>query len=218
MGVPNVSIGRGRRTSGTAEIRERTNTMSGRILHAVMVMATVASRVVSPVFAQDHPATPPPQSGQPGVLPPPPQYQPPAETQGPPAAPTRSIGFSTAPDYSRPNPMFPNPTAPFRPIRVEKPVLVNSPRVDQLIQSGKLNLSLEDAISLGLENNLGIAVSRYTPWLDEASLLYAKSGINGRFPLGYDFDPVLTGTFSLAQTATPVNNPFLAGVGASTAT
>src|SRR5580658_9772608 len=97
MGVPNVSIRRGCATAGTAEIRERTNTMSGRILHAVMVMATVASLVVSPVFAQDQPATTPPQSGQPGVLPPPPQYQPPAETQGPPVAPTRSIGFSTAP-------------------------------------------------------------------------------------------------------------------------
>jgi outer membrane protein len=182
--------------------------MSGRILHAVMVMATVASLVVSPVFAQDQPTTPPPQSGQPGVLPPPPQYQPPAETQGPPSAPTRSIGFSTAPDYSKPNPMFPNPVAPFRPIKVAKPELVNTPRIDQLIQNGKLNLSLEDAISLGLENNLAIAVERYTPWLDQASLLYAKSGANGRL----QFDPVVTSTLSLTDADTPINNPLFAGI------
>src|ERR1700728_5161924 len=163
MGVPDVSITRGSAISGTAEIRERTNTMSGRILHAVMVMATVASLVVPPVFAQNHPAPPPPQSGQPGVLPPPPQYQPPAETQGPPVAPTRGIGFSTAPDYSKPNPMFPNPVSAFRSIKVEKPVLVNTPRIEQLIQNGKLNLSLADSISLRRENNLAIAVERYTP-------------------------------------------------------
>jgi outer membrane protein len=182
--------------------------MSGRILHAVMVMATVASLVVSPVFAQDQPATPPPQSGQPGVLPPPPQYQPPAETQGPPVAPTRGIGFSTAPDYSKPNPMFPNPITAFRSIKVEKPVLLNTPRIEQLIQNGKLNLSLEDSISLGLENNLAIAVERYTPWLDEANLLYSKSGANGRL----QFDPVVTSTLSLTDSDTPINNPLFAGI------
>lgn len=183
--------------------------MSGRILHAVMVMATVASLVVSPVLAQDQPATPPPQSGQPGVLPPPPQYQPPPETQGPPPAPTRDMGFSATRDYSKPNPWFPNIIAPYTQMKVEKPVLTNTPRIEQLIQNGKLNLSLEDAISLGLENNLAIAVERYTPWLDEANLLYSKSGANGRT----QFDPVLTGAFNLTQSSTPVNNPFFAGVG-----
>jgi outer membrane protein len=183
--------------------------MSGRILHAVLVMATAASLVVSPLYAQDQPATPPPQSGQPGVLPPPPQYQPPPETQGPPPAPTRDMGFSATRDYSKPNAWFPNIIAPYTQMKVEKPVLTNTPRIDQLIQSGKLNLSLEDAISLGLENNLAIAVERYTPWLDEANLLYAKSGANGRT----QFDPVLTGAFNLTQSSTPVNNPFFAGVG-----
>jgi len=186
--------------------------MTGRILHAVMVIATAASLVASPVYAQDQPATPPQdqQSGQaPGVLPPPPQYQPPASTQGPPPAPTRNMGFSKGPDYSKPNSWFPNIIAPYTPIHVAKPELINTPRIDQLIQNGKLNLSLEDAISLGLENNLAIAVERYVPWLDEASLLLAKSGANGRL----QFDPTLTGAFNLNETTTPVNNPFFAGVG-----
>jgi outer membrane protein TolC len=174
-----------------------------------MVMVTAASLVVSPVFAQDQPATPPAQSDQPTVLPPPPQYQPPAETEGPPPAPTRSMGFSKTPDYSTPNAWFPNIFAPYTPMKVAKPEIINTPRIEQLIQGGKLNLSLEDAISLGLENNLAIAVERYVPWLDEASLLLAKSGINGRL----QFDPTVTGSFNLAQSSTPVNNPFFAGVG-----
>jgi outer membrane protein len=191
--------------------------MSGRILHAVMVMAIAASLVVSPVYAQDQPATPPSQSAQPGVLPPPPQYQPPAETQGPPPAPPRNIGFSKERDYSQPNAWFPNLIAPYTPIKVAKPELVNTPRIEQLIQNGKLNLSLEDAVSLGLENNLAIAVERYTPWLDEANLLYAKSGANGRL----QFDPVITSTISQADSDTPINNPLFAGItsiGTGTAT
>jgi outer membrane protein len=184
--------------------------MSRSTLHAIMVVATMAALVVSPVCAQDQPAaTPPAQSNQtPGVLPPPPQYEPPAESQGPPAAPTRSMGVAHQRDYSKPNSWFPDVIAPYTPMKVEKPVLVNTPRIEQLIQSGKLDLSLEDAISLGLENNLAIAVEQYVPWLDEASLLLAKSGANGLVK----FDPVVTSTLELANSITPINNPFFAGI------
>lgn len=48
--------------------------------------------------------------------------------------------------------------------------LENSPRLREMIQNGKLELSLDDAIGLALENNLDIAVARY-------SLLYAKTDI-----------------------------------------
>ena len=184
--------------------------MSGRFTHAVMVIATAASLMVSPVYAQDQQAAPPPaQSEQtPGVLPPPPQYQPPTATQGPPVAPTRNLGVASSRDYSKPNSWFPNLIAPYTPMKVAKPELVNTPRINQLIQDGKLNLSLEDAVSLGLENNLAIAVERYVPWLNEASLLLAKSGVNGRIV----FDPVVTSTLSLEQATTPINNPLFAGV------
>ena len=142
------------------------------------------------------------------MLPPPPQYQPPTATQGPPPAPDRKLGLSTGPDYSIPNPWFPNIIAPYTPMKVAKPELINTPRLNQLIQGGKLMLSLEDAISLGLENNLSIAVERYVPWLNEASLLLSKSGANGRLA----FDPVLTGNLALEQQITPINNPLFAGV------
>ena len=95
-------------------------------------------------------------------------------------------------------------------MRVAQPDLTNTPRINQLISSGKLMLSLEDAISLGLENNLAIAVEQYVPWLDQANLLLAKSGANGKTV----FDPSITGTLSLSQTTTPINNPFFGGTGA----
>ena len=66
--------------------------MSGRFTHAVMVIATAASLMVSPVYAQDQAPAPAAQTDQtPGVLPPPPQYQPPPTDQGPPPAPTRNL-------------------------------------------------------------------------------------------------------------------------------
>jgi outer membrane protein len=183
--------------------------MSGRLTQAVMVLILVYSLAVSPLYAQNQAPAQAEQRQAPGQMAPPPQYQPPPTTQGPPAAPARSLGFSTGPNYSNGRWWFPNLAAPYTPMNVPQPGLTNSPRIEQLISHEKLNLSLEDAISLGLENNLSIAVERYVPWLDEASLLLAKSGANGRL----QFDPTLTGTLSLAQTTTPINNPFFAGVG-----
>ncbi len=82
------------------------------------------------------------------------------------------------------------------------------PRIEQLLQGGKLMLSLQDAISLALENNLAIDVERYTPWLDEVSLLRAKSGINGLVP----FDPTPHGNLNVQDSVTPLNNPLFAGI------
>ncbi len=48
--------------------------------------------------------------------------------------------------------------------------MTNSERLHSLIQGGKLELSLDDAIALALENNLDIAVARYP-------LIYAKIDI-----------------------------------------
>ena len=93
-------------------------------------------------------------------------------------------------------------------MKQEEPSLTNSPRIEQLLQGGKLMLSLQDAISLALENNLAIDVERYAPWLDEVSLLRAKSGVNGLVP----FDPTFTGNLNVQDSVTPLNNPLFAGV------
>lgn len=52
----------------------------------------------------------------------------------------------------------------------------NSPRLDELIHDGKLYLSLSDAIALALENNLDVAVSRFSRKIAETQLLRAKTG------------------------------------------
>ncbi len=54
--------------------------------------------------------------------------------------------------------------------------LSNSGRLEQLLRGGNIYLSLQDAIALALENNLDIAIQRYSPINTDASLLRAKAG------------------------------------------
>jgi len=61
------------------------------------------------------------------------------------------------------------PTVP--PIR-----LSNSARMDSLIRAGKLYLSVNDAIALAIENNLGLEIDRYGPLLAQSSLNRALAG------------------------------------------
>jgi outer membrane protein TolC len=56
------------------------------------------------------------------------------------------------------------------------PVLLNSPRLKNLIHDGKLELSLADALALTLENNLDIVVQRYVMPFAQTDVLRAKSG------------------------------------------
>ncbi len=69
-----------------------------------------------------------------------------------------------------------NPFSSYTAVTVPEPDLANSPRLDQLIRDGKLYLSLEDAIDLALENNLDLAIARYTLPMAEMDLLRAKAG------------------------------------------
>jgi outer membrane protein len=54
--------------------------------------------------------------------------------------------------------------------------LGNSPLLQELIDNGKLELSLEDAVALAVENNLDIAVARYNLPIAQTDLLRAKGG------------------------------------------
>jgi len=163
-----------------------------RFWNAAMALLTAMALVVAPVRAQSQEAPAPGAQTQP--------------------AQTRNLKLSTGPDYSKSPRWFPDIIGPYVQSRVPLPPLTNSAHVAELIQDGKLMLSLEDAISLSLENNLSIAVERFIPWLDEASLLLAKSGVNGRL----SFDPTLTSSFSMEEQVAPVNSPF-AAVGVSCA-
>ena len=172
--------------------------MDGKLMRVVTALLAIISILTAPVFAQDQTGNAP--AAAPSATP--------ANGQAVPfvAVPPRTVDLKL--DYSPGRKWFPEITGPYTPMRSAEPSLTNSPRIEQLLQNGKLMLSLQDAISLALENNLAIDVERYTPWLDEVNLLRAKSGINGLVP----FDPTLTGNLNVQDSVTPLNNPLFAGV------
>ena len=187
--------------------------MTARRTHVALAMLTIASLITSPVLTQAQEPTQPAQA----------QAQAPVTT---PVIPMPGRTLSLGPDYSKGPRFFPNIIAPYEPINVPQPVLTNTPKIDQLIQDGKLMLSLDDAISIALENNLDIYVQRFTPWIAETQLLKAKAGgvpqsgssqnvVLGSGPTG-SFDPVITSNLNWSRTSQPINNPFTSGTGTTT--
>src|SRR6266852_9265504 len=85
-----------------------------------------------------------------------------------------SLGISKY-SYTRAPRGFPNLIAPYRPIRIPEPVLTNSPRLEQLIHEGKLELTLQDAVELALENSMDIAVQRYNVWFADTDILATEA-------------------------------------------
>jgi len=161
---------------------------------------------IAPAFAQDQGQSAPPT--------------PAAQPQ--PQAPARTIQISNQ-NYSIGKRWFPNVLAPYKPAFVPEPILTNSLRIEQMVQNGKLTISLQDAVDLALQNNLAIQVERYVPWLAEANILRTLSGgaptastiaALGTIP-AQNFDPQVTSTLSLDDKVIPVNNPLTAGTGGS---
>lgn len=180
--------------------------MTGRLIRVVVALYLVASLAVgAPAFAQA-----PQQSS--------PQTQTSATTNG--ATPYTSILFSR--NYGKGRRAFPNIFAPYTTDFVPQPTLTNGPTIYGLIHDGKLEISLQDAIALALENNLNIGVAEYTPWLDEANLLNAKGGgtplSTGAVQVGSGggaFDPVIGFNSSINDQSQTINNPLTSGVGTS---
>jgi len=81
-------------------------------------------------------------------------------------------------DYSKSRSQFPNVLAPYTPRDVPTPNLSNAPRIDQLMRDGKILLSINDAVSLALENNLDIVLARYNLNIADTDILRAKAGAN----------------------------------------
>lgn len=191
-----------------------------RPLVAAMLAGMLLGMPVSPVFAQNPPqevpSTPAPQTQQ---------AQPPAQ----PAMAPVSLGLAKY-DFTKGPRAFPNILNPYKPISIAQPQLTNSPKIEQMIHDAKLELSLQDAIELALENNIDIVVARYNPWLADTSILKAKAGGFGYATPGSAFvgstagftqtsyDPFITASVSLDDRSTPVNNPFLSGTGTATLT
>jgi len=79
-------------------------------------------------------------------------------------------------DYTKPKSHFWNPLAPYTPINVPLPRLGNASNLADLMQDGKIYLSLSDAVALGLENNYDIAIARINLDIADTDILRAKAG------------------------------------------
>ena len=217
-----------------------------RSLAAALLAGLLAGGSGSPAFAQDPGQSPPPQEQQEHPpLPTPqspeqnrPDQDPNAATQAPKPAygtgPTSppipvSLGVSKYSYRRAPRP-FPNLLNPYRQVSIPEFGTSNSPRVDQLIHDGKLEITLQDAVELALENSLDIAVARYNPWFADTDIMAAEAGglpqgISGaeiRFSTAnvpfLSYDPTLTTSVFFDDRSTPINNPFISGTGTAGAT
>lgn len=185
-----------------------------RTLLALILIAATAVGPISPVFAQT-PGQNPPSNPAPAAD---------ASAQSSSIAPVSSLGLSQH-DFTNGPKVFPHFFGIYQPIHVGEPSVTNSPRLDQLIHDGKLELSLQDTIELALENSMDITVARYVPWLADTSILKAKAGGAGQSTSGallgsstanlpiFSFDPLLTSVAQISSAQTPVNNPFISGTG-----
>jgi outer membrane protein len=90
-------------------------------------------------------------------------------------AKTSARANPTTLDYTR-GPGFPHFFAPYMSRWIPEQSMSNSERIHTLIREGKLYLSLNDALALALENNLDIALARYTPAYAETDILRTRSG------------------------------------------
>src|SRR5581483_1071066 len=84
-------------------------------------------------------------------------------------------------NYKKPKTYFPNPIAPYTATEIKAPDLTNSPKLDQMMRDGTIYLSMDDAVSLALENNLDIAIQRYNAGIADTDIMRAKSGANQFF-------------------------------------
>jgi outer membrane protein len=198
-----------------------------RSIAAACLTVLITISPVAPVLGQNQ-ASPAPQS--PTQNPPSQQAPPASQSQTPgkgQTQPQSPVPFNIAagPDFTRPKKPYFNVLAPYTPIQVDQPQFVNSPKLNDLIHDGKLQLSLRDAIQLALESNLDISVNRYWSWMAETDILRANGGGTQRgvqvssVPQAFaniptiTFDPVVTGTLSLDSRRLPVNNPLTSGTG-----
>ncbi|HEY2235395.1 MAG TPA: TolC family protein [Candidatus Angelobacter sp.] len=142
---------------------------------------TGLSMQATPVGEQQPAASGSQQSGAPGASQQPTTPQQGAQSQPgkaplPEAPQVRSLPQPTDVDYSKSRPLLPNPFARYIPRDVPPPAFTNAPKIEQLVQNGKLMLSLNDAIAIALADNLDIAVARYNLPIADTDILRTKAG------------------------------------------
>ncbi|HTS13501.1 MAG TPA: TolC family protein [Candidatus Limnocylindrales bacterium] len=192
--------------------------MSRSLKQVAVVLWTAASLIVSPVFAQAQQGQS--QDAAPAQM----QDQQPNQPAAQPATPASPKKLDLGRKYWKGQPFFPDIFAPYTPVKVDQPTLTNTPKLNQLVQDGKLTLSLDDAVALALENNLDIRVQRYAVWVIDTQLLKAEAGgipqpasaqqVVLGLPPAVSFDPEITAQMNWGRSNIPVNNIFTSGVGA----
>jgi outer membrane protein TolC len=90
------------------------------------------------------------------------------------AAPQQS--FAPPQPFNVPMPHSHNPLFPYKPSTAPELNLSNSPRLESVIRDGKIYLSLHDAISIAIENNLDLAYFRYNFPIAQTDIQRTKSG------------------------------------------
>jgi outer membrane protein len=212
--VKNLFLAANKRQAGLLKGARRQDLLVAKSFLATFMAALLIAGPLSPAFAQSSSQNPPAN----------PAPAPSSPPQGSPIAPVSSLGLAKY-DFTVPPQAFPSLLKPYQQIKVDEPVITNSPRLDQLVHDGKLELTLQDAVELALENSLDIAVQRYYPWIADASILKAKAGGLGYSTpganlssstanlLSLSYDPTLSATAGVSDALTPVNNPFISGTG-----
>jgi outer membrane protein len=211
--VKRLGVGKTARRPVFGETAKRSSQYA-RPLLAAMLAVMIAAGPVPQAFGQEPAQNPP---AQPSVT--------------PAAAPATPVSLGLAKhDFSRAPRAFPTLINPYRPIKIEEPTLTNSPRIDQLVHDAKLEISLQDAVELALENSLDIVVQRYNPWIADTDIMRTLGGGAGRGLSGtgtasvlgnipsLNFDPQVSASISYDDRSTPINNPFISGTGTSALT
>ncbi len=82
----------------------------------------------------------------------------------------------TGNDYSKAKGYWPNPFAPYEVRNVPEAGFGNVPKLEDLIHEGRVLLSLNDAIGIGLADNLDLAIARYNLPIADTDILKTRAG------------------------------------------
>jgi outer membrane protein len=152
---------------------------------AASIALLLMSVSTEPLMAQQSTPQPPNQpQTQTNPTTPAPQQAVVTDTTGTPGLPQAPQPKQTEPlylrdtmvDYTKPKSHFWNPIAPYTTTSLPQARLGNTPQLDQLLKDGKIYLSLNDAITLALENNYDIEIARINLDIADTDLLRAKAG------------------------------------------
>jgi len=95
-------------------------------------------------------------------------------------APQHPVGVYSNFNYAKPLPAFPNFLKPYTVRPVPPPNFTNAPATGSIFHDGKMYLSINDAVTLALENNLDITLQRYNLSIADTDLLLTSSGAQDR--------------------------------------